>query len=170
MFQHNRPEKPRAVRKMKKIDNVVPLQVRQLPFYRVHYLTLNAYVQSVFGFEFDFLFAAGVTENTLVDFEVSGLMLSDAWERKANDLRQCKRTKDTALILNVLAHDGYIQPGRYTISTRTLPDPTDVYRSLLQKTGNPLSPECMAFREKHKDNKVFMERATILAKCFEPAP
>lgn len=155
---------------MKKSDHVVPLQVRQLPFYRVHYRHLEEFVQAVFGYEFDYLFAAGVSEGVAVDYEVHGTMPTDAWERKAIDLRQCKRTKDTNLILNVLAHDGYIQPGRYTISTHKMPDPTQVYRNLLMKTGSPLAPECVTFREKYKDDKVFAERVAILHKCFEPAP
>lgn len=169
MFEHNRPRFEKPARKMKKSDDVAPLQVRQLPFYRVHYLALQAYVEQVFGFEFDYLFASGVVENTAVDYDVHGTLPSDAWEKKARDLRECKRTKDTNLILNVLAHDGYIQPGRYTVSTHKLPDPTQLYRTALQHTGSPLSAQCMAIKERFKGDKVFMERASILDKAIAEA-
>lgn len=145
------------------------LEIFRFPFYRVHHKALEAYVQTVFGFEFDFLFAAGVTEGVGVEYTVDGRLDTIAWERRAAELRRGQRTRDVTLILNVLAHDGYIPRGKYTISTEKLPDPTNEYRAMLQRTGDPQAPECLRFKQRHKADQVFVGRAAILDKAFVEA-
>lgn len=138
------------------------LQVTAVPVFRVHHTKLEAYVKTVFGFEFDFLMAAGITEGQCVELDVTGDLPSTEWERRANDLRDGRRTKAVVLIMAVLCNDGYIKPGRYTISTHPLADPTTVYTHLLQQTENPDDPKCVEYRASQKGNRVFHERAAIL--------
>lgn len=148
---HRMPTNPKPV-----------LEVAQLPVFRVHHTKLEAYVEQVFGFEFDFLLAAGVTEGQCVDVDVTGALPSSEWERRAADLRAGRRTKAVVLILAVLCKDGYIKPGRYTISTHPLPDPTAIYTQLLYQTQDPDSAACRQFRERHRGDETFVQRAAIL--------
>jgi len=138
------------------------LEAFQCPIFRVHHTKLAAYIQQVFGFEFDFLIAMGVTEGQCVELAVDGKIPDGPWTQKAADLRIGRRSKSVQLILGVLAHDGYIQAGKYIISTHPLPDPTQIYTHLLERTANPDDVECVAFRQKHRGDKVFSERAAIL--------
>lgn len=160
--------KPKPPHRMP-IDPKPTLELFRLPYYRVHYKALEAYVKTVFGFDFDFLFAASTSQGIAVDYTVNGQLDSIAWERRAGDLRRGQRTRDVVLILNVLAHDGYIPRGQYTISTRKLPDPTNEYRALLQRIGDPQAPECIRFKQQHKSDKTFVGRAAILDKTFAEA-
>jgi hypothetical protein len=64
------------------------------------------------------------------------------------------------LILNVLCLDGLIPAGKYIIDTRPEASPIDQYRALLRKTGNPLSAECIAFRDAHRQDRVLTRLAS----------
>lgn len=168
MIHHNR-SKPKPAHRMPTQPKPT-LEIQRLPIFRVHYKALEAYVQKVFGFEFDFLFAARVTEGCAVDYDVlRRLPDTIAWDRKAADLRRGQRTKEVQLILGVLAADGYIPAGRYTVSTHKLPDPVAVYSDLLRRTGDPQAAECITYKTAHKGNKAFTERAAILDKAFVEA-
>lgn len=138
------------------------LEMRQLPSYRVHYKALDAYVQKVFGFEFDFLFAAGTHEGCTHDYIVSGDIPTVAIDKQATDLRDGRRTKNVLLILTVLVRDGYIPAGNYTVATTKPEDPTAVYTYLLRRTKSVLHPNCVAFKNQHTSDPVFMQRAAIL--------
>jgi hypothetical protein len=138
------------------------LELRHLPVFQVHYTKLEAFIKKVFGFDYDFLFAAGVTEGMGVEYRVTGKLPGDAWVRKAEELRRGRRSKEIILILAVLAHDGFIPAGQYLIITRKLPVPIDVYTDLINQTKNPQAPECLAFKAKHKGDVVFQKRASIL--------
>ncbi len=160
----NRPDRTRAERKM--ANNPKPvLPMARLPFYRVRHTLLEEFIQDVFGFEFDFLMAVGQTEGVCVDYHVIGLDEANSEQfRRAENLRRCQRTKDVSLILNVLAEDKYIPKGKYTISTHPERDTTAAYTELLQATRNPLAPRCLAFKDQHKNDKVFISRAEMLDK------
>jgi len=153
--------KPKPARQMP-TDPKPVLEMVRLPVFRVHYLALNAFVEKVFGFEFDFMEVAGVTPNCGVDYRVQAVSGGFGWDRRASDLRRGKRSKDMGLIFDVLALDGYIPAGMYTVSTKLLPEPTAIYTAMLQGGRRPLDPECVAFKEKHKGDKVFTERAKVL--------
>jgi len=94
------------------------LAIQVVPKFRVAYTDFEKFVQSIFGFEFDFLFASGLTAKSGADYVVNGeLPPTVAWQQKAAELRQGRRSKNVPLILTVLAHDGYIPRGYYTIVT-----------------------------------------------------
>ena len=168
MLDQNRPRPAKAPRVMPNNPKPV-LDVYRVPVFRVHQTKLEAYIHKVFGFEFDLLIAAGITEGQCIELEVNGNMPSTEWERRASDLRCGQRTKSVVLIMAVLCKDGYIPAGKYTISTHPLPDPTTVYTHLLQKTGNPQSDECVKYRKQHQNDNVFRERAAILDQRFKEA-
>lgn len=104
-------------RKMPTGENKPKLKMQHVPVFRVHYQDLEKFVLDVFGFEFDFLFAAGVAGKTGVEYTVSGKLPTPAWEQKATELRHGRRSRSVPLILAVLAKDQYIPIGYYTIVT-----------------------------------------------------
>jgi hypothetical protein len=133
------------------------LEMTQLPIFRVHYRRLEEYLAKVYRMEgFDFLFASGAVPALVPEYAVSPTLppAEDA-RRQADAIRDGRRSRDVALILNVLCQDGYIPAGKYIIDTRPEPSPIDQYRALLRKTGNPLSAECVAFRDAHRQDRVF---------------
>lgn len=142
------------------------LELRQLPMFRVHYKTLEAYVQRVFGFEFNFLFAAETHEGCTHDYIVSGDIPTVAIDKQATDLRDGRRTKNVLLILTVLVRDGYIPAGTYTVTTTKPEDPTAVYTYLLRRTKSVLHPDCVNFKNRHTSDQAFMERAAILERSL----
>lgn len=170
---HNRPRPAKPVHKMP-TDPKPVLEMKQLPVFRVHRSNLEKYVKTVFGFDYDFLHAAGVTEGIGVEYNVDGELPSPAYERQAADLRLGRRTRDPALILNVLARDGYIPKGRYTVATTALPVPIQAYRVALAMTGDPNSKACLDLKAKHRNDKNFVAQAKALddavLKAQEPTP
>jgi hypothetical protein len=142
------------------------LEMRQLPVYRVHYKTLEAYVQRVFGFEFNFLFATDSHEGCTHDYLVNGEIPTVAIDKQATDLRDGRRTKNVLLILTVLVRDGYIPAGSYTVVTTKPEDPTAVYSYLLRRTKSVLHPDCVNFKNRNQGDATFMQRAAILEKSL----
>jgi hypothetical protein len=129
----------------------------QLPIFRVHYRRLEEYLEKVYRMEgFDFLLASGAVPGLVPEYVVSPtLPPSEDARRRADAIRAGRRSRDVGLMLNVLCLDGYIPAGKYIIDTRPEPAPIDQYRALLRKTGNPLSAECVAFRDAHRQDRVF---------------
>jgi len=80
---------------------------------------------------------------------------SEDAQRRADAIRSGRRTRDVALILAVLCIDGYIPAGQYIIDTRPETPPIEQYKTLLRKTGNPLSAECIALRNAHRQDRAF---------------
>jgi len=137
------------------------LEMVQLPIFRVHYRRLEAYLHQVYRMEgFNFLVASGATAGMVPEYNVgpdlpAALTATD----RANAIRAGRRTRDVQLILTVLCHDGYVPAGRYLIDTRPERPPIEQYRALLQETGTPDSPECVAFRRAHLKDKAFTRYA-----------
>lgn len=148
-------------------DQKPVLKMHQFPIYAVHRTRLEAYIKLVFGFEFDFLTAAAVAEGTGVDYVVEKVPDSQDWQRRANSLRAGQRTKEVRLILAVLAQDGFIPFGKYTIVTKPLPDPINTYRSLLQRLGDPTHPECVKFKQENRGNMAFVDKSLILDRAMK---
>jgi hypothetical protein len=152
---------------MMPVDPKPVLAFWRLPVFRVHHTALEDFICRVFGFdEFDFLMATGTTEGICPDYRVTGEMPSTEASRRANELRRGKRTRDVTLILNTLAQDGYIPKGLYTVSTHKLPDPVAIYTSLLHQTRDPFAAECVHFKQRHKADATFQQRAAVLDKCM----
>lgn len=102
----------------KKPDTDLP--VYQEPFFRVHYTCLEKFIKDTYGFEFNFLFAAGVTAGMCPEYIVTGQLSTTSWKERATSIRQGHRPKSISLLLNVMAHDGKIPKGQYTVSTHPL--------------------------------------------------
>jgi hypothetical protein len=103
------------------------LEMVQLPIFRVHYRRLEEYLAKVYRMEgFDFLLASGAVPGLIPEYAVSPTLppAQDAHDR-ADAIRSGRRTRDVALILNVLCRDGFIPAGRYIIDTRPKPSPID---------------------------------------------
>lgn len=115
LIERDTARKPK--RKMPTGENKPTLTVQQVPVFRVEYKEFERFVKAVFGFEFDFLFAAGLTNKTGAEYVVTGTLPTPAWEQKAAELRAGRRSRSVPLILAVLAHDQYIPIGRYIILT-----------------------------------------------------
>jgi len=117
-FHRNRPpaEPPAAGSKPR-------LEMVRLPIFRVHYRRLEEYLAAVYRMEgFDFLLASGAVPGLVPEYAVSPtLPLSEDARRRADAIRAGRRTRDVALILNVLCLDGYIPAGKYIIDTRPEP-------------------------------------------------
>ncbi len=112
-----RPERARTPRKMPTAENAPKLAMTYVPKFRVKYKDLEKFIHDVFGFEFDFLFAAGLLNGSGAEYVVTGELPTAAWVQNAQNLRQGRRTRSIPLILAVLAHDKYIPVGYYTILT-----------------------------------------------------
>ena len=138
------------------------LPMVQLPVYRVRRRHLEAYLAKVYRMDgFDFLLAVGATPGICPEYRVSpGLPPALSAQQEANRIRRGKRTRNVALILNVLCLDGYIPAGQYTIDTHPEPPPGQVYRTLLIETGDPAHPRCVAFKYEHRHNRAFTRLAT----------
>jgi hypothetical protein len=157
-MQHQ-PRQPASLPRQGAAKPVLPMT--QLPIYRVKQRHLEAYLVKVYRMDgFDFLAASGATPGICPEYQVS-TVLPPAWTAKeaAERIRQGHRSKNLALILNVLCVDGYIPPGRYIIDTHPEPPPAPVYRDLLMKTADPDHPACVAFRKEHGHNRNFMQLA-----------
>lgn len=96
--------------------------MRTIPVFRVKMKALEAYITTIYRFEFDFLIAVGQIAGQVVEYKVTGEEIgSNTWRVRAHELRCGQRTRNVGLILNVLAHDGFIPKGHYTIDTHAAP-------------------------------------------------
>jgi hypothetical protein len=139
----------------------------QLPIYRVKQRHLEAYLAKVYRMDdFDFLVAAGATPGMCSEYLVRPVLPPACTAlQEADRIRHGHRSRNVALILNVLCADGFIPAGRYIIDTHSEPPPAQVYRALLMKTGNPRHPECVAFRREHRSNRAFTQLAAQMDKA-----
>ena len=137
------------------------LAVSVIPVFRVRYEDLESYIQEVFGFKFDLFRILGCTHGMCPEYVVRGVV-PDSVANQAKSLRMKRPMRNLAVILEVLATDRFIAPGRYIIDTHKRPSLTEQYRTLLTRTRSPISPECLRFKDAHKDDRVFFERATVL--------
>jgi len=161
MLRDSRPRPPKPPRALPK-PGTVTLEMYREPIFRLHRLKLEAFIEQVFGFDFDVLVALLIVEGETVEFDVTGTLSTNELARRAGDLRIGKRTRDLAMILNVLAFDGYIPKGRYTVVTRAPIDPLVQYRSLLQRHGDPKHPACVSLMGANRGNHDFMSKAAML--------
>ena len=163
---HDRRQRPPMSPRQCGQKPVLPMV--QLPIYRVRQRHLEAYLATVYRMDdFDFLMAAGATPGMGVEYAVSPtLPPAGTAVEDADRIRRGRRTRNVGLILNVLCIDGYIPAGKYIIDTRPEPPPAQVYRALLEKTGNPTHPECMAFKREHRQNRTFTQLAAQMDKTI----
>lgn len=156
------PPKPRR-NLLEQLGPKPVLEMERVPHFRVFYGTLERYIETVFRLkDFDFFIATGCKPGECPEYVVDGKLPSVTWVQRANELRTGKRTRSIPLILAVLAADKYIPTGLYVINTHMPPDPVGVYTLILEQTRNPLHPDAIAYKEKHRGNETFMTRAAIL--------
>ena len=162
----DRHEKPRAPRPPRSGPKPT-LPMAQLPIFRVQMGDLEDYLYEVYRMGgFDFLLAAGLTQGECPEYIVqAALPASITCVRQAADIRQGRRTKNVALLLNVLCIDGFIPAGKYIIDTHVRPMPIDVYTSLVKARLAAYDLDCLqdpqivAFKEANRNNKTFMSQA-----------
>lgn len=146
------------------------LAMVQVPYYRVRYEDLEDYVALVYRFQhWNFLAVTGCTHGMCPEYIVTG-SIPATWEveKQADSIRRGYRTRNPQLLLDILCHDGFIPAGKYVIDTHWRPSPDAAYRQLLEQTRNPLDPQCLAFKEKHRADQTFCERVKVLdAACSQ---
>jgi hypothetical protein len=112
LIQRDKPKKPHQMP-----TNPKPkLMAAIVPVFRVKYQELERFIERVFGFEFDLLFATGCINGVCPEYQVHGAG-PQITSGQATDLRRGRRSRNLPLILEVLAADGYIPTGRYIIDT-----------------------------------------------------
>ena len=143
------------------------LPMVQLPIYRVKRRHLETFLARVYRVDgFDFLLAAGATPGMCPEYLVSPVLPPAMSARQEADrIRRGNRSRNVGLILNVLCLDGFIPAGRYIIDTHPEPPPGQVYRALLNETGDPAHPRCVAFKREHRSNRAFTQLAAQMDKA-----
>lgn len=132
------------------------------PFRRVHYRALEAYLARVYHLTgFNVLKAAGVVHDLYPEYLIQGIIPQNL-RAQAGQIRTGAHCSDLGLILTVLCADGHIPAGQYVIDTQREPEPLEAYKTLLQHTLDPLDPECVHFKEKHRENSHFRKKARII--------
>lgn len=131
------------------------------PVWKVHYKDLEAYVAKVYGLKyFDFKFAVGLkVEGSQVDYGIiqGQIPETDGYIRQIGDIRLGQKTRNVPLLLNLLVKDGYIPAGRYLILTNPVAVPSEIYRTMLMQTRDPLHPDCLAFKEQFLEDRAITE-------------
>ncbi len=130
IIYRRRPPRPEPVLKLLPVPDPKPaLEMQRLPVFRVKQKALEAYITLIYRFEFDFLIATGHTAGTCPQYHAKQVPDGLAWADRAHELRCGKRTRDVPLIFNVLAADGFIPNGLYTVDThpepKAAPEPTE---------------------------------------------
>lgn len=132
------------------------------PFKRVHYRALEVYLTRVYRLtRFDALKAAGTTHGVYPEYRISA-KIPPHLQEAANRIRTGRRCHDLSLALTVLCADRHIPAGQYIIDTRQEEDPIEVYKRLLQRTLDPIHPDCVRFKETHRSTRRFRKRAAII--------
>jgi hypothetical protein len=132
------------------------------PFYRVHYLALEGFLACVYRLtNYSVLRAAGATHGLYPEYLVQGVV-PRSLRAQAGRIRAGSPCGDLGLILTVLCADGHIPAGQYIIDTRRKPGPLEVYKTLLQETLDPLAPECVQFKERHRKDAHFRKKARVI--------
>ena len=123
----------------------------QLPIYRVKQRHLEAYLARSTGWTTSTsCWRPGPRRACARNTSSARRCRQPANAQEADRIRRGHRTRNVALILNVLCIDGYIPAGQYIIDTHPEPPPGQVYRALLIETGDPNDPRCVAFKREHR--------------------
>jgi hypothetical protein len=144
------------------------LKMISIPTFRVKYLDLEAFIKTIYGFDCDVLYIAGVTHGMIPEYIVNGVV-PDHLKGLSSRLNMGKPIKNLCLILNDLAAEGHIPKGNYLLDTHKEEDDTEVYRVLLMETQNPDSPECVEFKRRRAKNETLQERFAILDREMKQA-
>ena len=139
---------------------------RTPPFRRVHYQTLETYLIQVYRFtKFSVLKAAGISHGVYPEYRIEA-EIPPHLQAKAKRIRAGTHCGNLGLALTVLCADGHIPAGLYVIDTRRKPDPIEAYKHLLQQTHDPIHPECVRFKEKHRNVPRFREGVGVIDRAL----
>jgi len=132
------------------------------PFRRVHYRALEVYLAKVYRLtRFNALKASGASHGIcpeyLIDAKIPPHLQTDA-----DRVRAGVRCRNLGLALTVLCADRHIPAGQYLIDTRREEDPIEVYKRLLQRTLDPIHPDCVRFKERHRSAPRFRKKARVI--------
>lgn len=132
------------------------------PFRRVHYRALEVYLAKVYRLtRFNVLKTAGVSHGIYPEYHI-GTEIPPHLQAAADQIRTGAHCHNLGLVLTVLCADHYIPADQYIIDTRRKEDPIKAYKRLLQQTLNPIHPDCVRFKEKHRSIPRFRKRARII--------
>lgn len=136
----------------------LPIERRDTHF-RVHYLALERHIASVYRLRgFSVLRATGATHGLYPEYHINSGVPETA--RPAADRIRCGgRSQDLALILAMLFDDGALPAGHCVIDTAPPEEPIKTYKRVLQATLDPLHPDCIALKDRHRGNKTFRRQA-----------
>jgi hypothetical protein len=139
-----------------------PLPITNIPpFYRVRRHDLEVFLTRIYRLAgFDILKAAGAVPGVNPEYLVQG-MIPETFQTDAARIRAGRPGK-LALILEVLCVDGHIPPGHYIINTHRDPPPLEVYKRILRQHLDPMHPECIRFKERHRANSHFRKLARVI--------
>ena len=132
------------------------------PFHRVHYQALEEFLARIYRLaDFSVLKAAGAVHGLYPEYPVQGVIPPN-FRAQTGRIRTGTHCSDLGLILTMLCADGHIPAGQYVIDTQRKPEPLEIYKTLLQRTLDPLDPVCVHFKEKHRSNSHFRKKARVI--------
>lgn len=132
------------------------------PFQRVYYRALEAYLSSVYHLRrFNILRATGASHGVCPEYHI-GEVIPPHLQADAARIRTGARCRDLGLALTVLCADKCIPAGRYIIDTHQEQDPIEVYKSLLQRTLDPIHLDCVRFKERHRSVRGFRKKVRVI--------
>ncbi len=132
------------------------------PFRRIHYRALEVYLSRVYHLTgFSALKAAGVAHGLTPEYLI-GTKIPPHLQAKARKIRAGSPCLNLNLVLTVLCADNHIPAGQYILDTHRKPDPIEMYKHLLQQTHDPIHPECVRFKERHRSDPRFRRKARII--------
>jgi hypothetical protein len=162
---------PKQVRPLLKPAQLKPdqgrptLEMIRVPVFRVHYQALERFISTVYrSREVDFLEAAGAVPGMVPEFDVTGKVPGGRdWDKRIDWIKSGGNVNRFGyLVLELLAFEKYIPPGKYIIDTKAAPDPTEVYKQLITTYLDPLHPQCLTFKDRHANDAQFTKRAALV--------
>lgn len=128
---------------------------------RVHYRDLEDFLARVYHFRrFNALRAAGATHGLCPEYLIERVLPAGLLDRAAQI--RTGRPADMCLVLTTLCVDGHIPPGKYVLDTKKRPAPLEVYQSLLRQHLDPLHPECIHFKNRHRRDPRFRKLSRVV--------
>jgi len=132
---------------------------------RVHYRNLKNFLSWVYHLrDFNVLRAAGATHGLYPEYLIKRALPASLLDHAARV--RAGRPADLSLILTTLCVDGHVPPGRYVLDTTKRPAPIEVYKSLLRRHLDPLHPECIRFKNRHRSNPRFRKMSRVVDRSF----
>lgn len=135
---------------------------RKATHYRVHYLSLERHITQVYRLRgVSILNMTGATHGLCPEYLIGGSVPPES-RAAIVQIRKGGFCHDLSLVLAALCEDGDLPVGRCVIDTTRPESPLRAYKRLLQRTLDPLHPDCIALKERHRGDKHFRKQARII--------